>query len=284
MNRHSEWPRLEQSRENTILSLRGSRGILGPVPGATSIPSRPLNPSMDQRFTTVCRINRSAGSGIRFLDNFPATTSGLNLWLTTQIGDILTVCEDTRSRRGRAGRRWIGKDKPRRVFMVDDHAMVRRALCQLLESSQDLVVLRPSPYRPSLPARYTEARARTSSIIDLSMPAMGRFEATRAIHAALPKVKIIVQTIHKIAELVRVGLPPRAPRAPGEIPTGRIARGTALETMMRGELSHRAVFWPQSDCGGCEITAWAKKNPGHPRNLTKRAAYLSPWGAFGDFS
>jgi hypothetical protein len=30
MNRRSEWPLLEQSRENTILSLGGSRGILGP--------------------------------------------------------------------------------------------------------------------------------------------------------------------------------------------------------------------------------------------------------------
>lgn len=42
--------------------------------------------------------------------------------------------------------------------------------------------------------------------MDISMRAMGGFEATRAIHAALPKAKSILHTIHKTAELVRIGL------------------------------------------------------------------------------
>ncbi|MGA8233374.1 MAG: hypothetical protein WB795_18010 [Candidatus Acidiferrales bacterium] len=46
----------------------------------------------------------------------------------------------------------------------------------------------------------------TSIIMDISMRAMGGFEATRAIHAALPKAKSILHTIHKTAELVRIGL------------------------------------------------------------------------------
>jgi|ERR1700683_4870233 len=131
----------------------------------------------------------------------------------------------------RQGGDGLAKDKARPVFMVADHAVVRRALCQLLKSS--------SGWESCAHGHTGEACLRVAPkcnpdviVTDISMPRMGRSEATPAIHAALPQVKIIVQTIHKIAELVRVGL-----AAGSWLHTDREDRTLeALETVMRGDV------------------------------------------------
>ncbi len=150
------------------------------------------------------------------------------------------------------------RHKTRRVFIVDDHTVVRRGLRELLESSPGWefcgqaatgeTCLRVAPkLRPDV------------IVMDISMRGMGGFEATRAIHAALPKAKIILHTIHKTAELVRIGL---AAGATGWVlkmdPEDRML--TALEAVMRGEVYVAPSF------GARAIAAVAKKSPGTRRS------------------
>ena len=165
----------------------------------------------------------------------------------------------------------LARHKTRRVFIVDDHPIARRGLRELLESSPGWQYCGHAATGESC-LRMAPKLKPDVIIMDISMRGMGGFEATRAIRAALPEVRIILHTIHKTAELVRIGLAAGA--------TGCVLKTdpedqmlAALEAVMRGEVYVAPSF------GAKAIAAVAKKTPrkkpassGKPKYRRKRSA------------
>jgi DNA-binding NarL/FixJ family response regulator len=80
-----------------------------------------------------------------------------------------------------------------RVLIVDDHAVVRRGLEQLLASAADLDVVGSASDGEEAVLLASE-RAPDVILMDLSMPLLDGIEATRRIVAARPDVHVIVLT------------------------------------------------------------------------------------------
>jgi len=83
-----------------------------------------------------------------------------------------------------------GSPRPIRLLVVDDHQVVRRALAQLLRAEADLAVVGEA-------STGTAAVALAGQLVpdvvlmDINMPEMNGIEATRAIHAAFPAIRVI---------------------------------------------------------------------------------------------
>jgi len=80
-----------------------------------------------------------------------------------------------------------------KVLIADDHPFLRSALGDLLASTEDIRVVAECADG----AEVAEAAARTHPdvvLMDLIMPRMSGLEATRALRAAQPDVRVIVLT------------------------------------------------------------------------------------------
>ena len=91
--------------------------------------------------------------------------------------------------------RWPPKvnDKPIRVLIVDDHAVVRQGLRMFLSPEVGFEVVGEAADGP---AAIEQARALHPDIVlmDLLLPGMSGIEATAAIRAELPDVEVVVLT------------------------------------------------------------------------------------------
>lgn len=85
--------------------------------------------------------------------------------------------------------------KPLRILIADDQAFVRKAVRLLLESRTGWTVCGEA-------ADGREAVAKTKAlnpdvvIIDLSMPNMNGFDATREIHSSCPQTQVLILTLY----------------------------------------------------------------------------------------
>ncbi len=77
-----------------------------------------------------------------------------------------------------------------RVLLVDDHTVVRQALAKLLEAEPDLEVIGAAS-DGKMAVEMTGTLRPDMVLMDISMPVMDGIEATRAIHAEFPDVRII---------------------------------------------------------------------------------------------
>lgn len=80
-----------------------------------------------------------------------------------------------------------------RVMVVDDHDFVRSAMCELIESADDMSVVGEAE-NGAQAQEVARDVAPEVVLMDLSMPVMNGVEATRALVAALPAVRVIVLT------------------------------------------------------------------------------------------
>jgi DNA-binding NarL/FixJ family response regulator len=80
-----------------------------------------------------------------------------------------------------------------RVLIVDDHAVVRRGLEQLIESAPDLECVGAASDGGEA-VRLAEEHEPDVVLMDLSMPVLDGIEATRRIVAARPGVHVVVLT------------------------------------------------------------------------------------------
>lgn len=83
--------------------------------------------------------------------------------------------------------------RPIRVFVVDDHPIVRRGIRDLLETEPDFLVVGEAVNGQEAVAGAA-ATAPDVVLMDLVMPALDGIEATRQIKARQPEVKILVLT------------------------------------------------------------------------------------------
>ena len=80
-----------------------------------------------------------------------------------------------------------------RILIVDDHALIRRGLADLLRYEKDLAVVGEASDGEAAVAVATELKPDVV-VIDLMMPVMDGVEATRRIKAVLPEAKILILT------------------------------------------------------------------------------------------
>ena len=80
-----------------------------------------------------------------------------------------------------------------RILVADDHSIVRMGLVSLLETKDDLEVVGEAGNGETA---VTKALKLTPDVVimDLMMPKMGGAEATKAIHAQNPAIKVLILT------------------------------------------------------------------------------------------
>ncbi len=86
-----------------------------------------------------------------------------------------------------------------RVLVVDDHAIVRQGLVRLLAGEPDLEVVGEAS-AGGVAVELTRQLVPDVVIMDVSMREGDGVEATRAIHAELPDVKVIGLSMYDEAE------------------------------------------------------------------------------------
>jgi len=97
---------------------------------------------------------------------------------------------------------------PLRVLVVEDHPFFRKGVVALLEAVPDLSVAGVAVSGEDAVARATELRPDVV-LMDLQLPGMSGVEATRAILAAEPGVRVLVLTLfedeHSVFLALRAG-------------------------------------------------------------------------------
>lgn len=82
-----------------------------------------------------------------------------------------------------------------RVYLADDHGVVREGLRLLLESQQDIDVIGEAAN--GLDAIRDVIRLRPdAAVLDIAMPGLNGIEAARQIHTELPECRIIMLSMH----------------------------------------------------------------------------------------
>ncbi|MBI5440572.1 MAG: response regulator transcription factor [Deltaproteobacteria bacterium] len=92
-----------------------------------------------------------------------------------------------------------------RIFLADDHVLVRRGIRKLLEEAEDMAVVGEAGDGLEL-LRQLRAVAADLVILDISMPRLRGMEAIREIRSTFPDVKILVLTMHRRAEYLQHAL------------------------------------------------------------------------------
>jgi DNA-binding NarL/FixJ family response regulator len=89
-----------------------------------------------------------------------------------------------------------------RILVADDHEVVRRGLCALLQSRPEWEVCGEAADGREAVEKATSLKA-DAVIIDIGMPVLNGLEATRQILKANPQVKVLVLTFHDSDQVIR---------------------------------------------------------------------------------
>jgi DNA-binding NarL/FixJ family response regulator len=89
-----------------------------------------------------------------------------------------------------------------RILVADDHEVVRRGLCALLQAQPDWEVCgEAGDGREALDK--TQKLKPDVVILDIGMPSLNGLEATRQILKAMPQTKVLILTLHDSDQVVR---------------------------------------------------------------------------------
>ncbi len=88
-----------------------------------------------------------------------------------------------------------------RILVADDHEVVRRGLCSLLESQPGWQICGEASDGRDLLKKVSELKP-DIIVLDVSMPNLNGLEATRQILKTNPKAKILVLTLHDSDRLI----------------------------------------------------------------------------------
>jgi DNA-binding NarL/FixJ family response regulator len=92
--------------------------------------------------------------------------------------------------------------KSLRILIADDQPLMRRAVRLLLESQEEWKVCGEASDGREAIDKANELHP-DIVVMDLSMPNMNGFEATREIHVANPHTQILILTLYQFPELAR---------------------------------------------------------------------------------
>jgi len=99
-------------------------------------------------------------------------------------------------------------DRPIKIFLADDHTIVRQGLAKLLEAESDLEVIGEAEDGREAINKVQKLKP-DIVIMDIAMPLLNGIEATRQIKKILPQTKIIILSMHShdryISELIGLG-------------------------------------------------------------------------------
>jgi DNA-binding NarL/FixJ family response regulator len=94
---------------------------------------------------------------------------------------------------------------PLRVLVADDSDIVRRAICKILRVHSDIeVICEASNGRDAI--RFAKEHNPDLVLMDISMPIVSGFEATRLIKHERPHIKIIFLTQHRSRSFMKEAL------------------------------------------------------------------------------
>jgi PAS domain S-box-containing protein len=94
---------------------------------------------------------------------------------------------------GEAGGRIV---KVLRVYLADDHPLVRSGLRSLIDSQPDMTVVGEAPDGETAVREAAELRPDVV-VMDVSMPGIGGVESTRQLRASCPGVRVVALTAHE---------------------------------------------------------------------------------------
>ena len=80
-------------------------------------------------------------------------------------------------------------------MLVDDHALVREGIRQILDKEPDITVIGEAE-RGDLALELLDSLQPDVVILDVRMPGMNGIETTRRIRAAFPKIRILILSAH----------------------------------------------------------------------------------------
>ena len=89
-----------------------------------------------------------------------------------------------------------------RILLADDHEMVRRGLRSSIEDESGWSVCGEAATGRQAVELARQLRPDVV-VMDFSMPELNGLEATRQLHAALPRTAVLIITMHESEELVR---------------------------------------------------------------------------------
>jgi DNA-binding NarL/FixJ family response regulator len=88
--------------------------------------------------------------------------------------------------------------KKMRIFLADDHAVVREGLKALINSQRDMAVIDEASDGRTARDRLQDCDA-DIAVIDLSMPEMNGMQLTEWLTKACPQIKVVALTVHQDA-------------------------------------------------------------------------------------
>src|SRR5262249_21966547 len=88
-----------------------------------------------------------------------------------------------------------------RILVADDHEVVRRGLCALLQSQPDLEICGEASDGREAVEKTLQLKPEVV-ILDIGMPHLSGLEATRQIIKAHPQTKVLILTLHDSDQIV----------------------------------------------------------------------------------
>lgn len=88
-----------------------------------------------------------------------------------------------------------------KVFIADDHSIVRAGLRRIVEESGDMEVIAEASDGKDALLRIQKEQPDVA-VIDISMPGLDGLEVTAQLHAGYPKLPVIILTMHEEEQYV----------------------------------------------------------------------------------
>jgi two-component system response regulator NreC len=92
-----------------------------------------------------------------------------------------------------------------RIFIVDDHALIRAGLRSILEQQKDLVVIGEAEDGAMALQKSFELQP-DLVLMDISLPDMNGIETTRRMREILPDLTVLILTVHEDESLLRAAM------------------------------------------------------------------------------
>lgn len=92
--------------------------------------------------------------------------------------------------------------QPLRVFLADDHAIVRQGLAALINAQPDMTVVGEAGDGRSALDKARDCEA-DIVVMDISMPEMNGVQTTHALKTACPDIKVVALSVHEETSYLR---------------------------------------------------------------------------------